>query len=236
MEKRPQALLLKYPGTNCDAETARALEVVGFDATVVPIAAARKEHFSDAQLVVFPGGFSYGDYIMAGRLAQLETESRLGDAVKEFHAGGGYLLGICNGFQILTKLGILPGGSLVANTNGRFVCRWVGLNKTADSPFLTNLPDEFELPVAHAEGRFVGDEGAAEAHLKDGHAAVTYDPNFNGSQSQIAGLQDSTKRAFGLMPHPERFIFRHHHYDPDWNGDSDWGWGHHFFQSIRDAV
>ncbi|MEM0896223.1 MAG: phosphoribosylformylglycinamidine synthase subunit PurQ [Verrucomicrobiota bacterium] len=236
MEKRPQALLLKYPGTNCDVETARALEVVGFGATVVPIAAARKGHFVNAQLVVFPGGFSYGDYIMAGRLAQLETESRLGDAVKEFHTRGGYLLGICNGFQILTKLGILPVGSLVSNTSGRYTCRWAGLEKKADSPFLSRLPDEFEFPVAHAEGRFVGLKGAAESYLADGSAALTYTSDINGSQSQIAGLQDSTKRAFGLMPHPERFLFREHHYDPDWDGDPEWGWGHHFFQSIRDAV
>ncbi len=236
MEKRPHALLLKFPGTNADVETARALELVGFSTRTVPIAVARREDFSEAKLVVLPGGFSYGDYIMAGRLAQLETESRLGDAVKDFHGKGGYLLGICNGFQILTKLGILPVGSLIANTSGRFICKWVPLEKKAESPFLDRVPEHFELPVAHAEGRFVGMDGAADEYLGDGHAALTYGSDVNGSQGRIAGLQDTTKRALGLMPHPERFVFRRHHYDPDWSGDPDWGWGYYFFQSIRNAV
>ncbi|MFT5107497.1 MAG: phosphoribosylformylglycinamidine (FGAM) synthase-like amidotransferase family enzyme, partial [Pseudoalteromonas tetraodonis] len=108
MEARPHALLLKYPGTNCDAETARALEAVGFSTEIVQISKATNGMFKDAKLVVLCGGFSYGDYVMAGRMAQLETELRLGDTLKEFHDRGGYLLGICNGFQILTKIGLLP--------------------------------------------------------------------------------------------------------------------------------
>ncbi|MGN1309711.1 MAG: phosphoribosylformylglycinamidine synthase subunit PurQ, partial [Akkermansia sp.] len=100
----PHALLLKYPGTNCDVETARALNAVGFSTQVQPIATATPAHVKKAQLVVFSGGFSYGDYVMSGRLAQLETERFLGDALMTHHANGGFLLGICNGFQILTKL------------------------------------------------------------------------------------------------------------------------------------
>ena len=120
MEERPDALLLKYPGTNCDEETARVLRLVGFEPRVVAITRVKKEDLEAAKLVVFSGGFSYGDYVMAGRLAQLETEMRLGDALKDFVAGGGYVLGICNGFQILVKLGLLPEGSLIDNTSGRF--------------------------------------------------------------------------------------------------------------------
>ena len=105
MEKRPHALLLKFPGTNCDAETARALEMVGFSTAVVPITQIDRERLEGADLVVLSGGFSYGDYVMAGRLAQLVTEQKIGDALKQFRDEGGYLLGICNGFQILTKLG-----------------------------------------------------------------------------------------------------------------------------------
>ena len=104
----PHALLLKYPGTNCDVETARALNAAGFSTQVQPIATATPAHVAKAQLVVFSGGFSYGDYVMSGRLAQLETERFLGDALQKHFDNGGFLFGICNGFQILTKLGILP--------------------------------------------------------------------------------------------------------------------------------
>jgi len=230
---RPRTLLFKFPGTNCDVETARALEEVGFEATVAPVSAIRAEDLPGYGLLVFPGGFSYGDYVMSGRIAQLEIEHRLGDALLNYHAGGGHLLGICNGFQILTRIGVLPPASLVENVSGRFVCRWVPLRRTGtESPFLRELPDEFELPVAHAEGRLVTPEpGDAERYLREGQAALTYGENFNGSMGAIAGLQDATGRAFGLMPHPERFTDRRQHYDPDWNR-AERGWGHFVFRSI----
>ncbi|MEM6911908.1 MAG: phosphoribosylformylglycinamidine synthase I [Verrucomicrobiota bacterium] len=232
MEKRPQALLLKFPGTNCDAETRRALELVGFGTTLLPTAELTPRHLEPADLVLFSGGFSYGDYIMAGRLAQLRLEEKVGGALKEFVAAGGCLLGICNGFQILTKTGLLPGGSLIDNSSGRFVCRWAGLRVEApESPFLQGVPRELELPVAHAEGRFVSERAVQE--LRDaGAIALTYAENFNGSAAAIAGLQDETGRVLGLMPHPERFLHRRHHYDPDWQGEGERGTGYSFFQSI----
>ena len=116
------------------------------------------------------------------------------------------LLGICNGFQILTKLGILPDSSLIDNKKERFECVWAKLVKVAkNSPFLQGLPDEFELPSAHAEGRLVT-------------------------------RQDSTGRAMGLMPHPERFLLPRHHYDKDWAGNEDRGWGYFLFKSAFDAL
>ncbi len=237
MEKRPHALLLKFPGTNCDVETARALESAGFSTKVVPIARANEDVLSGVDLVVLSGGFSYGDYVMAGRLAQLETERRLGDALKKFHADGGYLLGICNGFQILTKLGILPGGSLIDNTSGRFQCRWATLkNHRPDSAFLKHLPEEFELPVAHAEGRFVTAGDEALSYINDGLAALTYTEDINGSTAAIAGLLDETGRALGLMPHPERFLEARHHYDPDWKAQDGKGSGYWMFKSLYEAI
>ena len=182
MEERPHALLLKYPGTNCDIETARALEAVGFSTEIAQISEANEGMFDGAHLVMLCGGFSYGDYVMAGRMAQLETELRLGDTLKNFHEGGGYLLGVCNGFQILTKIGLLPEGSLIHNTSGRFLCRWAELQKkNPKNPFLSQLPDEFELPVAHAEGRFVAPEGRCEEYLAKGLVALTYGEDINGS-------------------------------------------------------
>ncbi len=233
----PHALLLKYPGTNCDFETARVLQLAGFTTRIEPIATATRQHVKDAQLVVFSGGFSYGDYVTSGRLAQLETERFLGDALQEHHANGGYLFGICNGFQILTKLGILPKASLIDNKTERYICRWAGLKKIAqNSPFLQGLPNEFELPAAHAEGRLVTVPGDAELYLKEGLAALTYTDNYNGSTSAIAALQDPTGRALGMMPHPERFLRPQHHYDPDWNGHKEWGWGYFIFKSLADNI
>ena len=232
----PHALLIKFPGTNCDAETARALETAGFTSEIVPVALLESEALDRAALVVFSGGFSYGDYVMSGRIARLVTRQKLGERLQAFVAAGGYVLGICNGFQILTQLGLLPRGSLIHNTSGRFLCRWAPLRKNGNtSPFLKALPETFELPVAHAEGRFVGEPGDAEQYVKDGRAALLYGTDINGSSAGIAGLQDATGRIFGLMPHPERFIGRETHYDPDWQG-AERGWGYYFFKGVADAL
>jgi phosphoribosylformylglycinamidine synthase len=241
MEERPCAVLLKFPGTNCDSETARALETVGFVTEVIPISALKQESLVGVSLVVLSGGFSYGDYVMAGRLAKLVTEQKIGETLKEFRDNGGYLLGICNGFQILTQLGLLPEGSLVENTSGRYQCHWVTLeNRAPDSPFLSQLPESFEFPIAHAEGRLVTSEASiAEDYRANGAAALTYTEDVNGSFEQIAGLQDESGRVFGLMPHPERFLRRRDHYDPDWSGGEEgeeWGSGYYLFRSLYESV
>jgi phosphoribosylformylglycinamidine synthase I len=233
----PHALLVKFPGTNCDAETARALESAGFTAEVLPVARLESSSLSRAQLLVFSGGFSYGDYVMSGRIAQLITRARLGGELRAFVDGGGYALGICNGFQILAQLDLLPRASLIHNTSGRFLCRWAGLKKNGKraNPFLSRLPESFELPVAHAEGRVVTLPGGAEELVKSGLASLLYSEDVNGSSQLIAGLQDDTGRVFGLMPHPERFLFKSHHYDPDWSASGE-GWGWHFFKGAHDAI
>jgi phosphoribosylformylglycinamidine synthase I len=237
MEKRPRALLLKFPGTNCDAETARALRSVGFDAEIAPVSTVSRASLDGVRLVVLSGGFSYGDYVMSGRIASLVTQLRIDGALSEFRDAGGYLLGICNGFQILTQLGLLPAGSLVHNTSGRFQCRWVTLeNRSPDSPFLRRMPARFEFPIAHAEGRFVTtDPATAETYVAEGLAALTYADDVNGSFARIAGMQDETGRVFGLMPHPERFMGPRDHYDPDWSG-AEQGSGYYFFQSLFEAI
>jgi phosphoribosylformylglycinamidine synthase subunit PurQ / glutaminase len=231
----PHALIIKFPGTNCDAETARALEAAGFTAEVLPIALLEGSALERTQLIVFAGGFSYGDYVMSGRIAQLITKHKLGDQLKGFVARGGYAMGICNGFQILTQLDLLPRGSLVHNQSGRFICRWVGLKKNASSPYLQGLPDEFELPIAHAEGRLVTDGDDAQTYVSNGRAPLLYTEDVNGSTAQIAALQDETGRVFGLMPHPERFISKSNHYDADWAG-AERGWGYYMFKSVHDAM
>lgn len=234
METRLDALLLKFPGTNCDEETDRALRAAGFATEIQPISLASRERLMKADLLVLSGGFSYGDYIMAAKIAQLEIQRRLGDALHVYHKRGGHILGICNGFQILMRMGLLPEGSLIANTNGRFQCRWVDLKRVvSDSPYLQGLPARFPLPVAHAEGRFVAPPGKSAEYRARGLVALEYAEDVNGSEERIAGLQDETRRVFGLMPHPERFILRQHHVDADWNGPA---WGLTFFTSIHRAL
>jgi phosphoribosylformylglycinamidine synthase len=234
MENRPDALLLKFPGTNCDGETERALRRAGFATETLPISLARRERILRCHLLVLSGGFSYGDYVMAARIAQLEIERRLGDTLHAYHRRGGHLLGICNGFQILMRLGLLPEGSLIGNTSGRFQCRWTDLRRVCDdSPYLCGLPRTFPLPIAHAEGRFIAPPGKAAEYRARGLVALEYVEDVNGSEEHIAGLQDETRRVFGLMPHPERFVLPHHHYDPDWSQPA---WGLTFFTSIHRAL
>src|SRR6476620_8597078 len=120
MPTSPTALLLQFPGTNCAIETARALRAVGFEAQILPSALLEPHSLDDVQLVVFSGGFSYGDYVMSGRFAKLTTLSRLGDGLRKFVDRGGHVMGICNGFQILAQLHLLPEGSLIHNSTGRF--------------------------------------------------------------------------------------------------------------------
>ncbi|MGD9872638.1 MAG: phosphoribosylformylglycinamidine synthase I [Kiritimatiellia bacterium] len=234
MAERPKALVLKFPGTNCDGETADALNLAGFDAAVLPISLFTEDALRSCRLLVLAGGFSYGDYVLAGKLAQLELQRAVGDALRDYAAQGGYILGICNGFQILLHLGLLPDGALIENESGRFICKWTGLQKTdVSSPYLAGLPDEFELPIAHAEGRFVTLLPSETIHPR---IVLRYMDAENGAMYSVAALQNDTGRVLGIMPHPERFIRREQHYARDWNGHPEWGWGYFFFQSIHNHI
>ena len=233
-----KALIIKYPGTNCDEETKIALQAVGFEVKVSPISLLKGKDLVNFQIVVFPGGFSYGDYIMSGKLGALEFQRKIGDDLRNFHRKGGYILGICNGFQILIHLGLLPFGSLTENVSRTFLCRWVKLKKTGlknTSPYLHLLPEDFELPIAHAQGRFLLDIQKAEEYVSSGVAPLVYGEDINGSSAQIAAIQSQDGRIFGLMPHPERFLQREQHYDKDWEKE-EWGWGYYFFSSIFQSL
>ena len=226
----PRALILKAPGTNCDEETAHAWTLAGAAAETRHVSAvvADPACLDSYQILTIPGGFSYGDDLGAGRILATRIKGALSDAMHRFRDRGGLLLGVCNGFQVLVRAGLLPGGSiapatLARNASGRFEARWVRLQPfPAATPFL--LDDEpIELPVAHGEGRFLTSE--AEALDRDGrivlkfldragHATDVYPDNPNGSARGAAGVCDATGRVFGLMPHPERFVDPLHH--PRW--------------------
>ncbi len=241
-----RALVLRAPGTNCDVETAYALEQAGADVERRHVFALREqpEQLDRFQLLVIPGGFSYGDDIAAGKVFALELSRYLKDAVLRLHARGGLILGICNGFQVLVKAGLLPDPdtgagrvTLSFNDSGRFEDRWVWLQvRAGNSPFLAGL-DRLHLPVAHAEGRFTvrtaedltqilqdGSRGLLRYSAPPGVSAdgVPYPWNPNGSEGDVAGLADRTGRILGLMPHPERHVLDHHH--PRWTrSDPDRG-------------
>lgn len=202
----PHALLLKFPGTNCDAETARALEAAGFTSEVLPVALLEPASLDKAQMIVFSGGFSYGDYVMSGRIAQLITKSKLGDRLKSFVEKGGYALGICNGFQILTEVGLLP-GVLLRNASLKFICQEVELQvANADTPFTDAMKkgDLLRMPIAHAEGNyFIEDEGLQRLE-GNGQVVFRYRSNPNGARNDIAGIVSERRNVMGMMPHPER--------------------------------
>jgi phosphoribosylformylglycinamidine synthase subunit PurQ / glutaminase len=243
----PRSLVLRAPGTNCDEETAAAWRIAGAHVETRRLGEIleRPQTLDAYQILTFPGGFSYGDDLGAGRIFATRLGTILGDALRRFRDRGGLLLGICNGFQILVKAGLLPGpasvASLTHNASGRFESRWVRLLPTAGiSPFLTDA-EPIELPVAHGEGQYVAaDASAASVILRyaDAHDRPTedYPSNPNGSPGGVAGLCDPTGRIFGLMPHPERHVDPLHH--PRWTrlGPKPEGDGLRIFRNAVAAV
>ena len=227
-----KAVILRAPGTNCDVETAFAFQQAGAEATLVHVnqLIRREQRLSDYQIMVVPGGFTYGDDIAAGKVLANEIRLKLGEDIIRFIEAGGLILGICNGFQALVKAGFLPeptnGGSprltLADNDSGKFECRWVHLKVNQESPCVfTRGIDSMYLPVAHGEGKVVADlEVLPELNVvvryidEHGDTKVDYPHNPNGSVDNIAGICDASGRIFALMPHPERHIRGTQH--PQW--------------------
>ncbi|MCK4362795.1 MAG: phosphoribosylformylglycinamidine synthase I [Dehalococcoidia bacterium] len=212
-----KTLMLRAPGTNCDGETAFALEQAGSQVESVHINELlhRTKLLSDYQIMVIPGGFTYGDDISGGKILANELRLKLGEEMRKLVADGRLILGICNGFQVMVKAGILPELSpqltLASNDSGRFECRWVYLRVNETSPCIfTRGIDMMYLPVAHGEGKVVTEPGIPNIALRyadeTGNTNASYPYNPNGSVDNIAGICDASGRIFALMPHPERFI------------------------------
>ena len=196
-----KAAVITFPGSNCDRDLAVALGQGGADVT-------RVWHKDDAlpdgtDLVAVPGGFSFGDYLRCGAIA---AHSPIAAALRAHAARGGYVLGICNGFQVLTELGLLP-GALMRNAGLTFLCKSVRLKvATTDSPFTAGYEagEEVDFPVAHHDGNYQIDPVGLR-RLQDGdRIALRYLPGLNGSVDDIAGVLSENRRVLGLMPHPER--------------------------------
>ena len=217
-DKMVKVCMVRGPGTNCDMETGFAFKLAGAEVRDVHIFRLRENPsiLRDYQILVFPGGFTYGDYLGAGTVFSFEIRKFLYDEVRNFIEKGGLVLGICNGFQILVRSGLIPGWeeraiTLGFNRQGRFIDRWVELEVVnEETPFLRGI-ETLRVPIAHAEGRLSVRDENVRRRLWDGkHVALVYKENPNGSVDDIAGLVDTTGRVLGLMPHPERNIFFHH--------------------------
>lgn len=229
-------LVLRAAGSNCDLETKYAFDIAGAQADLVHINRLQNGDvdLSAYQVLAIPGGFTYGDDISAGKILANQMKYKLGDQLAEFHAQGKLIIGICNGFQVLVKSGLLPrvdmlgeqDVTLTFNDSGRFEDRWVHLNSQQSvCVFTQEIKDRVYFPVAHAEGKFVVRNNAVLARLKEkkqivfqyaaaAGGAPVYPQNPNGSIDDIAGICDPTGRVLGMMPHPERFLDPTNH--PQW--------------------
>ena len=238
MSTKPNALVLTGFGLNCDHETAYAFELAGAVARRVHINAliAGDVSLDEFQILAFGGGFSWGDDHGAGVIQALRLKTNLGDKLLEFVAAQKLVIGICNGFQTLVNLGLLPGidgdytrrsVALTGNDCGNFRDQWVGLTVDADSPCVfTRGMHRIDLPIRHGEGKFYA-EAVVLDRLTDNHqiamryalpdgrpAGGAFPHNPNGSLGDIAGICDRSGRIFGLMPHPE--AYNHFTNHPDW--------------------
>jgi phosphoribosylformylglycinamidine synthase len=235
----PRILILRAPGTNCDHETAHAFEQAGGQPQLVHINRLLENPplCADYQVLCLPGGFSYGDDLAAGRILANQIRHHLRDTIDEFRNADRLVLGICNGFQVLIRSGVVLGNNgaegepatLTWNDSGRFEDRWVNLVASTDKCVFLNGIERMYLPIAHAEGKFVARDGEVLQGLtRRGQLALRYcdhdaratdqllpfPVNPNGSDLNVAGLCDESGRVFGLMPHPERHIEPTHH--PRW--------------------
>jgi len=236
---KPRILVLRAPGTNCDHETSFAFERAGGEPQRMHIneLLAKPAAMREFQILCVPGGFSYGDDLGAGRILGNQIRHHLADVLREFKAAGKLILGICNGFQILMRSGMLVAdddagepATLTWNESTRYQDLWVHVAAAGEKCVFLRGIERMYLPVAHAEGRFVPRDATVLDRLRgNGQLSLRYaDPangastdaplpfpiNPNGATANVAGLCDETGRVFGLMPHPERHLDRVHH--PRW--------------------
>ena len=237
MSTQPRILILRAPGTNCDEETEFAFAKAGGRPERVHIRQLLQSPplTRQYQILCIPGGFSYGDDIAAGRILANQIGHDLADTLQAFRDEQKLILGICNGFQVLLRTGILleedesgPVATLTWNDSRKFEDRWVNLSAGDSNCVYLGGVEHLTLPVAHAEGKFVASSDAVLEQLdrqgqlvlrygsgnRSGTAPLSYPDNPNGSQGDVAGVSDSSGRVFGLMPHPERHIDPMQH--PQW--------------------
>jgi phosphoribosylformylglycinamidine synthase subunit PurQ / glutaminase len=233
-----KVLLLRAPGINRDGDAQIAFEAAGADiveTALVKELVGKDKKLKEYQVLMIPGGFTYGDDISAGRIMANEIRVKLGDDIKKFVDDGKLVLGVCNGFQVLVKTGILPGFpdqtgqpvTLTNNDSGKFECRWVYLKANKKSPcvFTKGIKGMY-VPIAHGEGKLAVAPGLVDKLNvvlqytdENWNTGAPYPANPNGSVNDIAGICDPTGRIFGMMPHPEDFIRWTQH--PRWTREKE---------------
>lgn len=217
-KKKPKVIVFSGYGLNCEEETLYAFELAGAEGDIVHINdVIKKPKILDRyDILAMPGGFSYGDDTGSGRAYGNKLKNHLGDALKKFVERDTLTIGICNGFQILTRVGLLP-GVILHNDKARYVDRWVDLKAKGDSPWLDGIGG-VSMPIAHGEGKYYADKKTLTKLKKDGGISYTYTKgetakhfdlpaNPNGSVLDIASVTAYDGRVLGMMPHPERSIF-----------------------------
>lgn len=204
--------VVRFPGTNCDRDVMQMVKAKGLTGEFL----WHQDQFDSSkyEALILPGGFSYGDYLRSGALA---ARSPVMTSVRDFVGRGGPVLGICNGFQILTEAGLLP-GALLKNKGGRFIDAWVSLEVENSKNYWSKKFNStaLKLPVAHGDGRFHADSETLKRLHGEGQVWLKYKTNLNGSLEDIAGVTDASGKVAALMPHPERALF-------EWMGGTD-GW------------
>lgn len=217
--KKPKALIFSGYGLNCEEETKLAFEIAGGEADIVHIndIIKNKKILSRYQILAFPGGFSYGDDTGSGKAYAAKIKNHIYDELQSFIEKDKLVIAICNGFQIVTNVGLLP-GALMHNDNGRYTVRWVDLQVKGKSPWLTGI-NRLSVPIAHGEGKYFISEKELKKLKNENAIACVYEKgeicdfqnleaNPNGSLEDIAGVTAKDGRILGMMPHPERAIFK----------------------------
>lgn len=220
MKKRnkPKVIVLSGYGLNCEEETKFAFELAGGEADIVHIndLIEKPTILKEYNILAFPGGFSFGDDLGSGKAFANKMRNHLSLELNEFLSKDTLCIGICNGFQIMTSLGILP-GALAGNDSGRYIDRWVDLKVTGKSPWLKGIKN-ISLPIAHGEGKYITDAKTYRELRKNNQVAFVYEKgpickfqglalNPNGAMYNIAGVLNQNGRILGMMPHPERNMF-----------------------------
>lgn len=241
---KPRVFVLSGEGINCEKETAHAFEASGGQPSFVHVRdwIDHPELLSEHQILVLPGGFSFGDELGSGQVLALNIKNKIQDQILAFYERGGLILGICNGFQVLAKLGCLPnlsftpGMSLAHNKNKRFMDKWVKIKKNpeARNVWTHHLPSEFELPIRHGEGQVVL-KNPSELTLQQ--KVLFYEEDINGSFEQLAAVGDSQGQVLGIMPHPEGAFYQFQNPSPENNKKTfNKGVGALFFESAIQSL
>ena len=221
-----RAAVIQFPGSNCDRDMAVALDKFCSKKNPVKMIWHKESGLPKGlDLIAIPGGFSFGDYLRCGAIA---ARSPIMNAVIDFAKKGGYVLGVCNGFQVLTESGLLP-GALMRNSNLKFICKNIKLNVETNSCDFTSFYSKNEIintPIAHHDGNYNADQNTLEVLKGEDRIAFTYVNNPNGSMNDIAGILSNNRRVLGMMPHPERLN------DPLLGGLD----GNRLFQSISETL